>query len=32
VNISTTGTMENNPIKKQWIPTYSAIHLCASYN
>jgi hypothetical protein len=27
-----TGTMENNPVKKQWIPTYSAIHLRASYN
>jgi hypothetical protein len=25
---STTGTMEDNPVKKQWISAYSAIHLC----
>jgi hypothetical protein len=28
----TTGTMENNPVKKQWIPAHSTIHLLTSYN
>jgi hypothetical protein len=28
----TTGTMENNPVKKQWISTHSAIHLLTSCN
>jgi hypothetical protein len=27
VHKGTTGTMENNPIIEQWIPTYNAIHL-----
>jgi len=32
VHKGTTGTMENNPVKKQWIATYSTIHLATSYN
>jgi hypothetical protein len=28
----TTGTMENNPVIKQWISAHSAIHLLTSYN
>jgi hypothetical protein len=30
VHEGSTGTMENSPVKKQWIPTYSAIHLLTS--
>jgi hypothetical protein len=28
----TTGTMENNPVKEQWIPAHSTIHLHTSDN
>jgi hypothetical protein len=27
----TTGTMKNNPVINQWIPTYSTIHLVTPY-
>jgi hypothetical protein len=32
VHKGTTGTMENNPVKKQWIPAHNTVHLPASCN
>jgi hypothetical protein len=32
VHKDTTGTMENNPVINQWIPTYNTIHLPTSCN
>jgi hypothetical protein len=32
VDEGSTGAMENNPIKKQWIPTNSTVHLIITSN